>query len=40
MRLLGDQQGLRDQRRGAALMTLVRGHLMLLRRQPEEMMMI
>ena len=38
MRLLGDQQGTRDQHRGAALMTLVRGHIMLLRRQLEMMM--
>ena len=38
MRLLGDQQGPRDQRRGTALMTLVWGHLMLLRRQPKMMM--
>ena len=37
MMLLGDQQGLRDRRRGAAGMTLVRGHLMLLWRQPEMM---
>ena len=37
MRLLEDQQGLRDRHIGAAGMTLVRGHRRLLRRQPEQM---
>ena len=40
MRLQGDLQSLRDWRGGADLMTLVRGHHMLLWKQPTEIWMI